>query len=127
MCWLSLVKQVVCVAFVGRDSDFRRVLKEDGQEILMLALSSLEAAINGVLDSSIEHQLLKLVLDHADRFLILSEKISKRGREKSALKKSLNQRYVELAAFEEERQKVSSFIRMCVPIWQGNVILFKNL
>ena len=99
------------------------MLKEDGQEILMLALSSLEAAINGVLDSSIEFELLKLVLDHSDRFLILSEKIKK----KSALKKSLNQRYMELTAFEEERQKVSSFIRMCVPIWQGNVILFKNL
>ena len=99
------------------------MLKEDGQEILMLALSSLEAAINGVLDSSIEFELLKLVLDHSDRFLILSEKIKK----KSGLKKSLNQRYMELTAFEEERQKVSSFIRMCVPIWQGNVILFKNL
>ena len=95
------------------------MLKEDGQEILMLALSSLEAAINGVLDSSIEFELLKLVLDHSDRFLILSEKISKRGREKSALKKSLNQRYMELTAFEEERQNVSSFIRMCKPIWQG--------
>ena len=103
------------------------MLKEDGQEILMLALSSLEVAINGVLDSSIEFQLLKLVLDHSDRFLILSEKISKKGREKSVLKKSLNQRYVELTAFEEERQKVSSFIRMCEPIWQGNVILFKHL
>ena len=103
------------------------MLKEDGQEILMLALSSLEAAINGVLDSSIEFELLKLVLDHSDRFLILSEKISKRGRDKSALKKSLNQRHMELTAFEEERQKVSSFIRMCEPIWQGNVILFKHL
>ena len=99
------------------------MLKEDGQEILMLALSSLEAAISGVLDSSIEFELLKLVLDHSDRFLILSEKIKK----KSALKKSLNQRYMELTAFEEERQKVSSFIRMCEPIWQGNVILFKHL
>ena len=98
------------------------MLKEDGQEILMLALSSLEAAINGVLDSSIEFELLKLVLDHSDRFLILSEKIKK----KSGLKKSLNQRYMELTAFEEERQKVSSFIRMCEPIWQGNVILFKH-
>ena len=103
------------------------MLKEDGQEILMLALSSLEAAINGVLDSSIEFELLKLVLDHSDRFLILSEKISKKGRGKSALKKSLEKRYLELTAFEEERQKVSSFIRMCVPIWKGNVILFKNL
>ena len=99
------------------------MLKEDGQEILMLALSSLEAAINGVLDSSIEFELLKLVLDHSDQFLILSEKIKK----KSALKKSLNQRYMELTAFEEERQNVSSFIRMCKPIWQGNVILFKHL
>ena len=99
------------------------MLKEDGQEIFMLALSSLKAAINGVLDSSIEFELLKLVLDHSDRFLILSEKIKK----KSALKKSLNQRYMELTAFEEERQKVSSFIRMCEPIWQGNVILFKHL
>ena len=99
------------------------MLKEEGQEILMLALSSLEAAINGVLDSSIEFELLKLVLDHSDRFLILSEKIKK----KSGLKKSLNQRYMELTAFEEERQKVSSFIRMCEPIWQGNVILFKHL
>ena len=99
------------------------MLKEDGQEILMLALSSLEAAINGVLDSSIEFELLKLVLDHSDQFLILSEKIKK----KSALKKSLNQRYMELTAFEEERQNVSSFITMCKPIWQGNVILFKHL
>ena len=102
------------------------MLKEDGQEILMLALSSLEAAINGVLDSSIESELLELVLDHSDQFLILSEKISKKRSEKSALKKSLNQRYVELTAFEEERQKVSSFIRMCVPIWQGNVLRFKK-
>ena len=99
------------------------MLKKDGQEILTLALSSLEAAISGVLDGSIEFQLLKLVLDHSDRFLILSEKIKK----KSALKKSLNQRYMELTAFEEERQNVSSFIRMCEPIWQGNVILFKHL
>ena len=102
------------------------MLKKDGQEILTLVLSSLEAAISGVLDGSIEFQLLKLVLDHSDRFLILSEKICKKGRGKSALKKSLNQRYMELTAFEEERQKVSSFIRMCEPIWQGNVILFKH-
>ena len=89
----------------------------------MLALSSLEAAVDGVKDGSIEFQLLKLVLDHSDRFFILSEKISRKGSEKSTLKQSLSQRYMELTAFEEERQKVSSFIRMCVAIKQGNVIL----
>lgn len=99
------------------------MLKGDGQEILMLALSSLEAAVDGVKDGSIEFQLLKLVLDHSDRFFMLSEKISKKGSEKSTLKQSLNQRYVELTAFEQERQQVSSFIRMCVAIKQGNVIL----
>lgn len=97
------------------------MLEEDGQEILMLALSCLQAAVDGVKDGSIEFQLLKLVLDHSERFLMLSEKISQKESTETTLKQVLHQRYRELTEFEEERQKVAFFIRMCFSFKQGNV------
>jgi len=104
----------------GRQSDYRRVLKPDGQEILMLALSSLEAAVTFLKDGSIEFRMLLLIRDHSERFLLLCELISEEGSEQSSLKQALEQRCSEITAFEDERDKVSSFIRMCLLIKQGN-------
>ena len=89
----------------------------------MLALSSLEAAVVGLKDGSIEFQLLNVILDHSEQFFVLYEEIYKDESEKSMLKQLLDQRSKELTAFEIERQKVFSFIRMCLTIKQGNASL----
>ena len=104
--------------FSGPESDYRNVLKEDGQEILMMALSSLEAAVGFLEDGSIEFQTLSIIREHSKRFLLLSEQISKQKSER--LKMLLDQRSIEQLAFLEEREKVSCFIRMCSLIKQGN-------
>lgn len=110
---------VILCYFSGRESDYRRVLKPDGQEILMLALSSLEAAVAFLKNGSIEFQILVLISDHSERFLLLCEQIGKEN-EKPTLKQLLDQRCIELTAFQKEREKVSSFIRMCSFIKQGS-------
>ena len=111
------------MCFSGRESDFRRVLWEEGREILILALSSLEAAVVGLKDGSIEFQLLNVILDHSEQFFVVYEEICKDESEKSMLKQLLDQRSRELTEFEIERQKVFSFIRMCLTIKQGNATL----
>ena len=111
--------------FSGRESDYRHVLEEDGQEILMLAISSLEAAVGSLKDGTIEFQMLILLNDHSDRFLALCEHITKEGK-MPLLRQLLHQRCVELSAFQEERDKVYIFITMCSLIKQGNKnILFE--
>ena len=89
----------------------------------MLALSSLEAAVVGLKDGSIEFQLLNVILDHSEQFFVVYEEICKDESEKSMLKQLLDQRSRELTAFKIERQKVFSFIRMCLTIKQGNATL----
>lgn len=89
----------------------------------MLALSSLEAAVVGLKDGSIEFQLLNVILDHSEQFFVLYEEICKDESEKSMLKQLLDQRSSELTAFKIERHKVFSFIRMCLTIKQGNATL----
>ena len=96
------------------------MLKPDGQEILMLALSSLDAAKSFLKDGSIAFRMLLLIRDHSERFLLLCEQISKEGSEQSSLEQLLDQRCMEITAFQEERDNVSSFIRMCLLIKQGN-------
>lgn len=103
----------------GRESDYSRFLKEEGQELLILALSSLEAAMEFLKDGSIEFQMLTLLHDHSERFLMLCEQISKKGSEQTSFKQVLNQRCTEITAFEEEREKVCSFIMTCSVIKQG--------
>ncbi|XP_078381354.1 E3 ubiquitin-protein ligase rnf213-alpha-like isoform X3 [Oculina patagonica] len=105
----------------GRESDYRRVLKEDGQEILMKAISSLEAAVGSLKDGTIEFQMLILLHDYSERFLALCGHISKEEGKLSLLRQLLHQRCVELTAFQEERDKVSIFIRMCSLIKQVNL------
>ena len=98
------------------------MLKEDGQVILMEALSSLEAAVGDLKDGSIEFQMLILIRDHSERFLALCalcEQIIKEGSEKF-LRQLLHRRMTELTAFEEERKEVSSFISMCSLIKKGS-------
>ena len=95
------------------------MLKPDGQEFLMLALSSLEAAVAFLKNGSIEFQILELIRDHSERFLLLCEQIGKEN-EKPTLKQLLDQRCIELTTFQKEREKVSSFIRMCSFIKQGD-------
>lgn len=99
--------------FSGKESDYRRVLKEDGQEILMLAISSLEAAIGLLKNGAIEVQMLLLLKDYPERFLLLCEHISKDNIKSSSLSNLLNQRCIELDAFQGERKNVSTLIRMC--------------
>lgn len=99
--------------FLGPESDFRRVLWDEGQEILMLALTALEHAVVGLKDGSIKFQLLNLILDHSEQFFVVYEEICKDESEKAMLKQLLDQRITELTAFEIERQEILSFIRMC--------------
>lgn len=110
----------VILLFIGPESDYRKVLHGEGQEMLVLALSSLEASVAFLKDGSIEFQMLNLIREHSDRFLMLSAHISKHESQQALLKKLLDQRIAEQTAFLVERDKVSSFVRMCHPIKQGN-------
>ena len=84
-------------------------------------MSTIEAAVMYLEDKSITFQMLTLVRDNSERFLELCEQIEQiiKERSKEYLEKLLNQRIIELTAFEEERKKVSSFVRMCALITQG--------
>ena len=110
---------LVLLFFAGRESDFRRVLEPDGQAILMMALTSLEDAERSLKNGCIEFQMVMLIRDHYKQFLTLCKQISMEESEQSPLKGLLDQRCAELTAFQEEREKVSSFIRMCLLIKQG--------
>ncbi|XP_068694646.1 E3 ubiquitin-protein ligase rnf213-alpha-like isoform X2 [Montipora foliosa] len=102
----------------GPESDYRKVLKEDGQEILLLAQSSLEAAVGYLKDGSIEVRMLAIIRENSERFLILCKLISKDKDEHLVLEKLLDQRCKELCAFQDEQAKVSFFIRMSSSIKQ---------
>ena len=95
------------------------MLKPDGQAILMMALISLEDAERSLKDGSIEFQMVMLIHDHYEQFLMLCKQISVEESEQPPLEQLLDQRCAELTAFQEEREKVSSFIRMCFLIKQG--------
>lgn len=96
------------------------MLKEDGQEILMLAISSFEAAVNTLKDGSVEFQMLLVIWDSSKRFVELYELINKEEREIFLLGQILHQRGEELKTFQDERDKVTSFVRMCSLLKQGN-------
>ena len=96
------------------------MLKEDGQEILMLAISSFEAAVNNLKDGSVEFQMLLVIRDNSERFVELYELINKDESKIFLLVQILRQRCEELKAFQDEREKVTSFVRMCSLIKQGN-------
>ena len=84
-------------------------------------MSTIEAAVMYLEDKSITFQMLTLVRDNSERFLELCEQIEQivKERSKEYLEKLLNQRIIELTAFQEERKKVGSFVRMCALITQG--------
>lgn len=105
----------------GKESDYRNVLRPDGQEILMKALSSIEAAVMYLKDGSITFQILTLIRDHSERFLELCGQIEQITKEKSKeyLEQLLNQRISEVTAFQDQRDKVTSFVRTCALIKQG--------
>lgn len=113
-CFLKLI-----YCFSGKESDHRRLLKEDGQEILMLAISSLEAVIGFLKNGAIEVQMLLLIKEYSERFLLLCEQISKDNRKSSYLSNLLNQRCIELSAFEGERENVFTLIGMCSCLEKG--------
>ena len=96
------------------------MLKEDGQEILMLAISSFEAAVNTLKDGSVEFQMLVVIRDNSERFIKLYKLINKEESEIFLLRQILRQRCEELKAFQDEREKVTSFVNMCSLIKQGN-------
>ena len=108
---------------LGRGSDYVRVLKPDGQEILVMALSSLEDAVRTMKDGTIQYQLLMLISDNLDRFLELSQEIIKEGTTDAELRQNLDQRLVELSAFEVERDQVVGLIEMCNLIKRGNCFI----
>lgn len=105
--------------FSGVESNCRKVLKEDGQEILMLAISSFEAAVNNLKDGSVEFQMLLIIRDNSERFVELYELIDEEESNIFLLRQILRQRCEELKAFQDERNKVTSFVRMCSLIKQG--------
>ena len=95
------------------------MLKEDGQEILMLAISSFEAAVNTLKDGSVEFQMLVVIRDNSERFVKLYELNNKEESKIYLLRQILRQRCEELKAFQDERDKVTSFVKMCSLIKQG--------
>ena len=101
------------------ESNCRSVLKEDGQEILMLAISSFEAAVNNLKDGSVEFQMLLIIRDNSERFVELYELINEEESKIFLLGQILRQRCEELKAFQDEGNKVISFVRMCSLIKQG--------
>lgn len=106
--------------FSGKASDLRRVLKEDGRDILMKALSSIEAAADSLKDGAIECEMVRVLRDHSDRFLVLYDHIYREQSKIDFLRQSLNRRCIELDAFAQERDDVGTFIRMCSTLKQGN-------
>ena len=98
----------------GPESVCREVIKVDGLEILVLAESSLGAAIGFLKDGSIELQMLEVIIEHSEQFLRLSELISD-----FKIENLLHRRNKELRAFRSEQAEVSCFIRMCALIKQG--------
>ena len=111
---------VVSLFFLGRGLNHEGDLKPDGQEILVMALTSLEDAMRTLKDGTIQYQLLMLIRDNSDRFLELSQEINKEGNELPVLRQSLDQRLTELRAFEVERDQVFGLIGMCALIKGGN-------
>lgn len=87
----------------------------------MKAISSLEAATGSLKDGTIEFEILSLLNDYSERFLALCKQINKEEGELSfsKLRQLLPQRCIELTAFQEEREKVTIFIRMCSLIKRG--------
>lgn len=87
----------------------------------MKALSSIEAAVTYLKDGSITFQILTLIRDHSERFLELCGQIEQITKEKSKeyLEQLLNQRISEVTAFQDQRDKVTSFVRTCALIKQG--------
>ena len=100
-----------------------RVLKSDGQEILGMALSSLEDAVCTLKNGTIQCQLLMLIRDNLDRFLELSQEIIKEDTKNAELRQNLDQRLAELSAFEVERDQVVGLIGMCNLIKGGNCFI----
>ena len=99
------------------------VLKDDGREILGLALSSIEGAVRTLKDGTIQCQLLMLIRDNCNRFLELSQEIIEEGPENAELRQNLDQRLAELSAFEVERDQVVGLIEMCNLIKGGNCFI----
>ncbi|XP_067056125.1 E3 ubiquitin-protein ligase rnf213-alpha-like isoform X2 [Acropora muricata] len=101
----------------GPESGNRKVIKDDGLEILVLAESSLGAAVGFLKDGSIELQVLEVIIEHSEQFLKLCELIND-FKSENLLRKLVDQRSKELRAFRSERDEVYCFIRMCVLIKQ---------
>jgi len=100
-------------------------LKPDGKEILTKAISSLEAALGSLKDGTIEFQMLSLLNGHSERFLVLCGQIDNEEGKLSPLKQLLHRRCIELTAFQEERDKVTIFIRLCALLKQGIQEIFQ--
>ena len=86
----------------------------------MKALSSIEAAADSLKDGAIECEMVRVLRDHSDRFLILYDHIYREQSKIDFLRQSLNRRCIELDAFAQERDDVRAFIRMCSTLKQGN-------
>ena len=102
----------------GRGFDRKGDLKPDGQAILLMALTSLQDAMCTLQDGTIQYQLLMLIRDNFDRFLMLCQEMDKEGHEN--VRQSLNQRLAELRAFEVEREQVIGLLGMCNLMKGGN-------
>ena len=102
----------------GRGFDHKGDLKPDGQAILLMALTSLEDAMCTLKDGTIQYQLLMLIRDNFDQFLMLCQEMDKEDHKN--VRQSLNQRLAELRAFEVEREQVIGLLGMCTLFKGGN-------
>lgn len=122
---VSFDMTVVLYYLLGRNHENRQALGQDGLEILKKAESSLKEVIKLLEDGSITLDILSLIKKHPERFMVLCEQISEEGG-KNALQELLDRRIMELSVFQEEREKVSSFIKMCSLLRQGKDTTFQS-
>ena len=105
-----------CLDHVGKESEYRKVLAQDGQEKLMLALTSFEAVCGELKNAEIKVKTLQLIDEHTQHFLDLCGILKIEG-----VKEISQKRLAELKAFGEERDGVIAFIRICSMLKQGTI------
>ena len=104
----------LCPNRLGKESEYREVLASEGQEKLILALTSLQAVCGELKEALINIKTLELIRQHSQRFLHLCRILKFEGMEALTGK-----RFAELNAFEDERDKLTRFSSICSRLRRG--------
>ena len=104
----------MCSNRLGKESEYREILAPEGQEKLMLALTSLQAVCGELKQALINMKTLQLIRQHSQRFRDLCRILKFEGMEAITCK-----RFAELNAFEDERDKLTRFSSICSRLRRG--------